>query len=286
MQLPLERVAEDIELAWQDDPPEERAQALAGLERALAAGRVAPADIRVLAGPDGRLTAAVRLVALRPGEHALTEIVWPPGRPPSDGDLATLVAEAMERAQAIGVEVVSTRIGHLLATAGYERALRAAGFREVGRRIEFETPLAELPREDASPLEWRDLAAVGMELAAATLARASAGDPTGDPERDDPERALRAFLAEPGLTGGPETVQIGFLDGRPAAFVMAQPTRPPASGGSLTWAWRPSGAAAAWGRASSSTASHAARAGGERLPRRHGRQRHPHAGLLPQAGMS
>ena len=58
---------------------------------------------------------------------------------------------------------------------------------------------------------------------------------TGDPDWDgDPAEELRGWLADPVLVTGPEVLQVGSLDGRPAALVCVQ-TNPRSGWGRITY---------------------------------------------------
>jgi GNAT superfamily N-acetyltransferase len=160
------------------------------------------------------LLAAVRLVPLGPQSAVL---IGPWGE---DGEAAALVPEAVGRARALDLEAVSHRPQKV--GPKYRAALEVAGFRDLGERVEYKTPVAELPDDDGSPLAWQDLRKIGIDEAAAVLARAAEGDPTGDAEREDARAALTELLADPLLTDGPECVQVGFEGDRPVAFLCVQ----------------------------------------------------------------
>ena len=121
-----------------------------------------------------------------------------------------------------GLTAVSTRPRAEQITPRYREALLEAGFVELGERIEFKSPMEDLPGDEGSPLLWRDRAAVGKDLAIEMLSRTSNGDPHGVEEHERPAEALADMLSDVELSNGPECVQVGYLDGEPVAFVMAQ----------------------------------------------------------------
>jgi len=199
---------------------EERIARIARVREAVARGERDLADTRVAKDDGGRVRAAVRLVPGGPGMFTLAG-PWL-AEPGDDVAAASLVPEAMARARAGGARLVRCR--PLAGRVGprFLDALRGNGFRELGERAEFKTAVADLPGDEGTPLDWRDLDAVGLDRAAAALLETAAGDPHGDDGNDDPGKALAEWLGTPGLATGPGCVQVGFLDGRPAAFVCAQ----------------------------------------------------------------
>jgi len=169
------------------------------------------ADVFVARALGGELTAALRAA---PAGPATVVLAGPFG---DDDAAARLVPEALARARELGARLVRIRPRAAQLGPRFRAALLGHGFRELGERIEFKTPVAELPLDDG-----RTLAEVGGDAAAEMLARAAAGDPRGDDENDDPRAAIAEFLGAPALTHGPDCVQVGYLDGRPVAFVCAQ----------------------------------------------------------------
>jgi GNAT superfamily N-acetyltransferase len=118
--------------------------------------------------------------------------------------------------------MVSTRPPVERVTPAYRAQLLALAFHDLGERVEFKTPVAELPTEGDSPLAWQTLDEFGLELAARTLSRASIGDPHGLAPDEDPRAVIEGYAQELDLASGPRAVAVGFLEGRPAAFVCAQ----------------------------------------------------------------
>jgi GNAT superfamily N-acetyltransferase len=190
----------------------DRPDALDELRERVASGERRLADLRV--SPD--LAAALRVAAFGPRS---AEVLGPFGE---DGAAAGLVPEAIERARSLGAEAISARPHPDRIGPRYRAALLAAGFRDLGERVEFEASVEDLPDDTGTPLVWRDLDAVGLDAAVAVLGEIAVGDPHGAAERENPRRELLEWLADPVLTDGPECVQVGFEDDRPVAFVCAQ----------------------------------------------------------------
>ncbi len=207
MELPAEDIASYIRLV----APDERSAEARFRER-LEKGERDLADIRVSPG----VSAAVRVAAIGPRS---AEVLGPFGE---DVAAAGLVAEAMKRARAIGAEAITARPDADRLGPAYRAALLAGGFRHLGERVEFKTPVERLPDDEGMPLTWRDLDAVGLDAAAAVLGETAIGDPHGEAERSNPRGELVEWLADAVLTDGPECVQVGFEADRPVAFLCAQ----------------------------------------------------------------
>lgn len=208
MELHAEDLAAYVRLVAPDKP-----EALDRLRAEVERGERRLADTRVVRSATGEIEAALRVSA---DGRTTVVLAGPFGE---DEAAAGLVPETLARARELGARLVRIRprverLGPLFCDA-----LLAHGFKELGQRIEFKTPLAELPLDDGTPLEWREAA---RDLAARMLARVAEGDPRGDEENDDPVEAIAEFLAAPALTRGPGCLQVGYLDGKPVAFVCAQ----------------------------------------------------------------
>lgn len=167
-----------------------------------------------------RVEAVATLLPLGSGELQLLTLQTHDRRPVSAQD-AALISEALAQARAEGASAVLTRVPLARLSAPYRAALQGAGFAFSGERVEFKTPLDQLPGEAGTPLSWQP--ADTLASAAALLARCSQGDPDGIGPDADPQAALRGYLATPRLTSGlQQCVHIGMLDGSAVAFVCAQ----------------------------------------------------------------
>jgi len=135
--------------------------------------------------------------------------------------LSLLIADAMARVDELGAQRAHSRVNDRFDFAGYGAALEAAGFRRHGRRVEYKTPVEELPDEDpASPLTWQTMQTFGFDAAARLLGEVGVGDPDWEPD-DDPAAFLRDQLTPAELEGEGDCVQICFLDGAEAGIVVA-----------------------------------------------------------------
>jgi len=209
-----------LRLLAPDATEERRARQLERIRAAVATGDRDLGDTRVAKSPAGELRAVLRLMLIGGETFMLSRPVMADAD--ADAQIVDLLAEAMQRAQAQGARIVRARPRVGEAGPLYLGALSDHGFAQLGERSEFKTAVSELPLDDGSPLQWRDLTEVGEELAAATLLAAAAGDPHGRDEQQDPRAALAEWLGAPELTTGPDCIQVGFLDDRAVAFVCAQ----------------------------------------------------------------
>ncbi len=176
-----------------------------------------PARLRVALSSAGVARAFLRVFTPAPDRHWLTAPRFGP-----DGAEATagLLAEAVALARARGWATLSTRVDPDAQPAAYRAALAEHGFAAVNTRVEYKTPVVDLPAEGESPFEWRPLDVVGEAAAAALIERAGPGP---EWEADDTGAAVLAHaLDRRGMYCAPDCVQVGLLDGAPAAFVIAQ----------------------------------------------------------------
>jgi GNAT superfamily N-acetyltransferase len=194
-----------------------RPDALDRLRAAVERGDRDLANTRVAHDESGELSAALHLNVAGPTTLILAGPFFG-----EDDVVASLLPEVLERADELGATIVRTRPRAAQLGPRYRAALLANGFRELGERVEFKTPVADLPLDDGTPLTWRDLDEAGRDLAAEMLARVAVGDPHSDPENEDPHEAIADWLGAPALTHGPDCLQIGYRDGAPVAFVCAQ----------------------------------------------------------------
>ena len=68
-----------------------------------------------------------------------------------------LVPEVMERVRELNAQRMGLRI--TAPSAAFRDALLAAGFRDLGDRIEFKTEVEALPDDEGTPLAWRNAGA-------------------------------------------------------------------------------------------------------------------------------
>ncbi|MBN1356701.1 hypothetical protein JXA40_10615 [bacterium] len=182
-------------------------------------------DTRIMEDESGKIVASIRLVNLAQDFWILSELTIRDGVPKQLTDRATdLIGEIMKRAVHLKARQVFSRINSLNYFDRYGHVLAENGFRRIGERVEFQTPVNELPDETGSPFDWISMDQSGMETAIDLFGRVSQGAPDWDPD-DDPGELLKLYFSEEGLSCGPQCLHIGYLNGTPAAVVIAQVAR-------------------------------------------------------------
>ena len=199
----------------------EASHVLERLPREVAEGDLCLSDVFVTFDPTGkRVSGIVRIVAFGESRVVLTEWRGDEGACTYEA-ISRLLAEAAARASDLGAKEMSTRVSIKGITADYRRALRDAGFRFEGRRVEYKTPVSKLPSERSSRLVWQTMADVGEELVLELIRATSANTPDGM----DVEAGVSAI--EDALGGGystldPRAVELGYLNGRPISVLLTR----------------------------------------------------------------
>lgn len=101
--------------------------------------------------------------------------------------------------------------------------LHETGFKKKQDRIEYRSPIEQLPLDDGSPFQWLNMKVENwpLEKIADLLSAVAVGDPDYDPS----ESALgfmEGWLKDPDLTSGLHCIEVGVLEGKPAVLIMAQ----------------------------------------------------------------
>lgn len=227
MQLTADWLPEFIRLTGAHLDSDQRAARLERLLARLATDPTLPTRMRILPRGASPASGAAAAVFAMPwyGETWQAHIHLDPDAPPELAQLAALLTE-----WEAGLAGLDPAPGALLcrlelpAPAPLEEALQNAGWSSVGGRVEFRTPVAELPPElDDSPFTWHALDDYGREAAAALFERAGAG-PEWE-ESDDAAALIEGYLAEEGVYHEPDCIQIGTIAGEGAAFLCAQADR-------------------------------------------------------------
>ena len=206
-------------VAARDDS--DAAAVLKRLRRAVAEARLRLANVFVTFDPTGeRVSGSVRVCVFGKDFVVLTE--W---RGDEDAGtyeaLSELLAEATARAAEIEALKMGTRVSLEGMTDAYRRALRDAGFVFQGRRVEYRTPVSELPDEGSSRLTWKTMADVGEQPVLDLIRRASADTPDGmDVEAG--VSAIEDVLGGSYDTLDPRAVELGMLDGRAVAILLTR----------------------------------------------------------------
>ena len=204
---------------------EERSGITARLRSGLDEGRLERGDLQLDLDPEGRARAALILSRATQSHWAMSELSFAPALS-VDGRRAALetLSRATDHARAAGAASIETTVRAAALSSDYAAALTSCGFGSTGTRVEMRATLDPAPTPTADPFVWRDLSQVGLERAAAVLARAAVGAPDWDPQIDC-VALIRSLLDGPGLTKGPDCLELGRLGGQDLAFVMAQVDR-------------------------------------------------------------
>jgi len=206
-------------LAARDDS--NAADMLARLRRAVAEARLRLADILVTFDPTGkRVSGSVRVCVFGKDFVVLTEWRGDAGAGTYEA-LSELLAEATARAAEIEAQKMGTRVSLDGMTDAYRRALQDTGFVFQGRRVEYKTPVAELPDDRASRLAWTTMADVGEKRVLDLIREASADTPDGmDVEAG--VSAIEDVLGDSYGTFNPRAVEVGMLDGQAVAVLLTR----------------------------------------------------------------
>jgi len=200
---------------------ESRAQARLGrIQAAIARSERAWDDTLLVLDDNDQISMLMTIAPIGHGEFQWTRPVWV--TPPAEDRFPDLFRAALDRVRTLNGRMISFRPLIHQMTPGMRSALEKLGFICLGERVEFKAPLKELPPEPPGTLAWKTMAETGITLAAEILERANRGAPHGMTSDENPKTVLEGYLSELGLTNNPSCVQIGLLDGRPAAFVCAQ----------------------------------------------------------------
>jgi ribosomal protein S18 acetylase RimI-like enzyme len=205
----------------QDEVPE------AVLERMtcrVQAGDLDLADTFVELSSDGlQVTGCIRLV--RRGQDEAILMPWRGREGCGTRDsIRRLLVEARRRACELGARSLGTRVHDAQMTPNYRGALLDAGFEPATRRIEYKTPLAEMPTEDSSDLVWKTMAQTGEDSVLDLLQEASIGSPDGV-DTNVGSAAIAGLLDADSDALDARTVQVGHLNGQAVAvlFCLATP---------------------------------------------------------------
>jgi len=189
-------------------------QQIPSLEALVARPLPNVADWQVVLDDNGAVNAAVSIAPISPVEMQLRRVFVRDGEPAAAG--IAVVADAVNESRVRGARRIMTRVHDRFRTDAYRAALEENGFRSQGGRVEFKTPLEELPHEEPGDLVWRGTDDVAE--AAALLDQVAVGDPGSSADEDAVEFIEGEFSAPDSIA----RMEIGSLDGHDAAFVLAE----------------------------------------------------------------
>jgi hypothetical protein len=222
LELTFNRLKDYVELMQPDLSRNRVAKAVDKICERVHMGLRDLADTRIIDDEAGQLLASIRLVPLGEGFWVLSELTLRQDAVDSEQNQSvTLIQDIMTRVHLYSAKQVFSRIRKEAFFEKYGKSLEQAGFRHIGERVEFKTPVSYLPDETGSPLAWKTMDETGYDLAIKLFGEVGQGAPDWD-EDDDPEFLLRTYFSEPNLNSGAECVHIGYFNSEPAAFVLAQ----------------------------------------------------------------
>lgn len=193
----------------------------------VAGGERSYDDCFVVESEDGCIAGAVSLVRIRQDSFAITAPRVLKDAPDGDSLRVQLIREALSGALDQCGRRVYIRVEDRGPTSRVARALKTLGFTAEGRRLEFRTPVADLPDDHGTPLSWQPMGTPSCPSraeAAAVLHSAAEGDPDWDAD-DEPREVLDGFLDEAELYGEPDCVQVASIGGDKVGLVIAQAAR-------------------------------------------------------------
>jgi len=204
----------------QDERP---SAVLERMQSQIEAGDLDLKDVFVALDRTGvEVTDIIRLVRMGKDEAYLTQ--WRGRGSGTRHTIAALLTEARARADELGIRDLSTRVYDDRMTDAYRSALLDAGFTSTNRRVEYRTPLSQMPPEGESRFVWKTMTETGEDLVLDLLREASIGTPDGV-DTSVGSTAIANLLDGDYASMDPRTVQVGFLDGTAAAvlFCVATP---------------------------------------------------------------
>lgn len=139
----------------------------------------------------------------------------------SQGQVSTLVKECLHELKLKEATRIDCRIHPLPAL---QEPLKKLGFKHQNTRMEFKTLVKDLPQEEKSPFTWASVGVEGqynLSFAAKILEVAGTGDPDWNAEEDN-FALLISYVNDPSFIPHPDSIQIGFIDTKPAAIIIAQ----------------------------------------------------------------
>lgn len=176
-------------------------------------------------GPDGKEQAALTVERLWDGVYYLDRMT--PSRNLGDAPAeiwVSLFDQALMLGRALNAKGFQLRTTTHQDSTQFIQTLSARGSMKKHDRIEFRSPIEDLPGDQGSPIEWKSIESLSLETlknVGALIHQVGVGDPDYDP-KDDPVAILKSYLADPVMTSSPNCIHLGYLEGRKMAIVIAQ----------------------------------------------------------------
>jgi GNAT superfamily N-acetyltransferase len=221
LQLTIDKIDSYIILTRPHLNIDDRKKAVERLTCDIESGTRDPKLTRLQCDEDGSIKSAVSLSPLGEDFYLLSPLFFANKQTNNKKASLALLSEIMETAKRAGLSNISGRVELDDLFPGYEARLTELGFKNVGQRIEFKSPVELLPGETGSPLDWTNMSTVSQEHVVSLLGLIARSAPDWEAE-DDPAQALIDFFSSPHLSSGPDCVHIGKVGSREAALVIAQ----------------------------------------------------------------
>jgi len=175
--------------------------------------------------PDGSVRAKLSLFQIVESTYGIqffspSELKQEDSNPMTSKEWLGLLNRALEKLREIGAKEAHIRVTEDKSTQEFFQEIPAMGFVFKFKRIEFRSPLSDLPDEVGTPLQWK--IAPLNDATIATLKAAGRGDPDFDVDGEDVGAVLRGYFEDEVLTNGADCLQIGQINDKDAAIVIAQ----------------------------------------------------------------
>lgn len=178
---------------------------------------------RIAIDDNNKIYGVIRLFPFSPKTWLLSELEYLPGIQTTQKLLGLeLIPESIYIARNFNVEKIETRIRFSSIFEEYGGMLKNSGFIFKGPRVEFKSPVEELPGEEGSPLEWNEVDDQKFDQALKVLEKCLKGDPDWDQDDSDYRQFINSLLRQEGLNNSLSCIHLGIYQGVCAAFVFAQ----------------------------------------------------------------
>ncbi|MGC9367688.1 MAG: hypothetical protein ACP5FK_11695 [bacterium] len=178
---------------------------------------------RLALDENNSIYAVIRLYPFSSKTWLLGELEYVPGIQSTQKLVALeLIPESIYIARNFNVEKIETRIKISSVFEEYRGMLKNSGFIFKGPRIEFKSPVEELPGEEGSPLKWIEVDEQKFALSLDILGKCLKNDPDWDQDDSDYRQFVNSLLRQEGLNNSLSCIHLGIYRGVYAAFVFAQ----------------------------------------------------------------
>lgn len=225
MRIAERQVREYLDYVFSEEPIETRSLLAERWATQVRSGERSLSNYFLGHGPGGEPVAALYVERIRDRAYSIKFPARITTDPKVSGEaLSSLIDEALARLGELKARRIELRLTEKPWLLPLASRLRELGFKRKHTRIEFQSHVNDLPDENGSPMEWIPVSESGpyrLEDAAIILEEAARGDTDWNPE-DRGGELLKSYLADREFASKPECIQIGQVDSKPAAIVIAQ----------------------------------------------------------------